>query len=452
MAMGWLDPLECKAARDCLRQGQLEEAARVLLTSKNREHRAVRRLLVEVGRNLVARATREAEADQWELVAKTLEIASQCITLEGEALALQNRALRALAEKKRREERQLEEQVKIREQVSEAKRLASSGEFTLALELLARWETQGGREVTAAIEEIRLSERRFGTAVRACEEAIERGDEGLARHHWNTLRQIAPEAPQVKRLAGELARLAARGSRSAVDRGRPVRGRSEKLLMEGVGIILLGEEVVLGSAREEVHLPILGRIHRRHAVLLRDRQGWQLVACRDKYGEPCLVKVDGHQVSDVCRLADGNVVQLGEDKCRWRFRLPVSGSLTALWEALPDSTGSVVVPSTGETLKRVVFLVDELSVRPYAPAHIVREDLPCRGLILRWEKEGLHWDVEGGSAWAEIPGVTWTSSDRYVYLPSRLIIEAQWDEAERLGRMIAEPRQTEHVTLVFRQC
>jgi len=450
--MGWLDPLECKAARDYLRQGQLEEAARVLLTSKNREHRAVRHLLVEVGQNLVARATREAEMGQWELVAKTLEVASRCVTLEGDALALQNRAMQALAEKKREEERRLEEQAKVREQVSEARRLARSGEFALALELLARWETQGGREVATAIEEIRLSERRFGAAVQACEEAVGQGDEGLARHHWNTLRQIAPEAPQVKRLAGELARLAARGTRVAGDRGRPVRGRSERILMEGVGMILLGQEIVLGAAREEVDLPILGRIHRRHAALLRDKSGWQLVACRDKYGEPCLVKVDGHTVRDVCRLADGNVVQLGEDRCRWRFRLPVGDSLTAVWEALPDSTGSVVVPGTGDTLKRAVFLVDELLVRPYAPAHIIRGDLPCQALILRWEKEGLHWDVEGGSAWAEIPGVTWIASDRCLYLPSRLVINAQWDEAERLGRMMAEPSQPEQVTVVFRQC
>ncbi|MGB9690188.1 hypothetical protein, partial [Thermogutta sp.] len=422
------------------------------LRSKNREHRAVRRLLVEVGQKLMARAFREAEAGQWELVIKTLDIAGQCTALEGEALALQKHAVQALAEKKREQERELEEQAKIHEQVSEARRLAQAGEFTLALELLARWETQGRRELAAAIEEIRLGQRRFEMAVQACEEALERGDEGLARHHWETLREIARQAPQVKQLAGKLASLAARGSHPAVDRARPVQSRSEKMLMEGVGMILLGEEIVVGSSREEVHLPILGRIHRRHAVLLRDRQGWQLVVCRDKYGEPCPVEVDGHNVTDVYRLEDGNVVQLGEDRCRWRFRLPISGSLTALWEALPDSTGSVLVPSTGETVRRAVFFVDELSIRPHAPAHIIRGNLPCQGLILRWEKEGLHWDVQGGSAWAEIPGVTWIASDRCVYLPSRLVIEAQWDEAERLGHMFAERQQLDRVTLIFRQC
>jgi len=451
--MGWLDPLECKVARDYLRQGQLEEAARVLMTSKNCEHRAVRRLLVEVGQQLVAQAAREAEAGQWELAAKTLDTASQCIALEGDALALQNRVAQALAERKRQEEQRLEEQARIRQQVVEAKRLARAGEFALALELLARWETQGLREVGEAIEEIRHWERRFNAALRACEESLERGDAGLARHHWETLREIAPEVPHVKRLARELARLVAQGERlTGGDRGTPVRTRSRRMLVEEVGIVLLGEQVVLGSARDEADLPILGRIHRRHAVALRDRQGWQLVVCRDKNGRPCPVKVDGHEVSDMCRLTDENVVQLGEDKCRWRFRLPVGGSFTAVWEALPNSMGSLVVPSTGQLLKRAIFLVDELSIRPHAPAHFIREDLPCQGLILRWEREGLQWEVQGGSAWAEIPGVTWTSSDRYVYLPSRLIIEAQWDEAERLGRMIAGPQEVEQVAVAFREC
>jgi hypothetical protein len=39
-----------------------------------------------------------------------------------------------------------------------------------------------------------------------------------------------------------------------------------------------------------------------------------------------------------------------------------------------------------------------------------------------------------------------------VYLPSRLVIEAQWDEAERLGHMFAERQELDRVTLIFRQC
>lgn len=446
--MGWFDPIECKAARDYLARGQLKEAARELLTGKNRDHRSVKLLLIEVGRRLIEQAEREADAGLWEASRETLAIAGKCITLEGQALALQQRIEAALAEKRRQAARQAEWLAAANRKLAEARDLVQMGEFGPALQLLEPLQSGGFSGASELAEEIRLITERFKQAITDCENAITAGDEGLARLHWEKVRKLCPKSPEVKRLAADLARMnAARDSK--VRKASPVTSRKQQFVVDEIGLILLSDEIGIGVPNgDNVQLPILGRIHRRHAVLARDRQGWQIVTCRDKYGRACPVRIDGVPVDSAARLKDGNVVQLGDTECLWRFRQPVPGSLTAIWEALPGSLSGILLPE-GKSVRRAILLADQLILGVMPPAHLVNPRLPCESLCLHWHENALHWKVNGGSAIMEIPGVTWQSDDFRVYLPSRLMIDGQWDEAERLGRMLLKSEEQERIVLSF---
>lgn len=446
--MGLLDPVECKAARDYLKQGCPVEAARILLAARNPGHRAVRHLLVEVGRQLVEQARREVGNEQWEAAKNTLELAARCVALDGQGLELRNRVEAALAEQRAKEEAVRREQANLAERFAEAKELVELGEFVAALQILEELRARGIPEAEERVNRVNLLRERFLRAVEECRNAVLVGDGGLARQFWEQAKGLCPKAPEVKRLAAELAKLAG-STRPESHRPIPIRDRSQRLLLGEIAPMVLAEEVALGSPQgEDVQLAILGRVHRRHAILARDRHGWQIVACRDKYGEPCPIRVDGHSVDGVARLHDGNIVQLGNEGCLWRFRLPVQDSLTAIWEALPDSHGDIVCPG-GRLSKFVILFAEELSIRGAAPAHLILPGLPCGRLVLRWQDGGLHWFVEGGSPWMEIPTMTWHREDSQVYVPSRLTIEAELSEVERLGRAFMKEEPKDRMTLAF---
>lgn len=433
--MGWLDPLECKQARDYLQQNQVVDAARVLLGAKHREHRAVTRLLAEVGRRLVEQARRQAEEGLWEAAKETIGLAAQCVALDGPALVLRQQIEEAIAEKRRLQELKEQERLNAAQKAAEAKRLVEAGEFQTALELLQFLASVDAAQAEALTREIRLTADRFDRAVSQCRAAIAAGDRHLARHFWQQAKQLCPHAPLVAQLAGEMARLVVAGDRPT-ERPVLVNDRSQRFVIEHFGVVILADHVAIGSPQAEgVELPLLGRLHRRHAVLVRDRLGWQIMACRDKHGQACFVKVDEVRVESTAPLRDGSVIQLAENGCAWQFRLPVAGSLTAIWEALPGS-GSTVFGVQGESAKRAIFLADELVIGSVGPAHLVLKDFPCSRLILSWTDGGLNWRVEGGECRAEAPGLALMPDDQQVYVPSRLALEPQCSEAERLGRMV----------------
>ncbi|NMC22063.1 MAG: hypothetical protein GYA33_16775 [Thermogutta sp.] len=443
--MAWLDPTECTAARDYLRQGRPLEAAKVLLRSKNRDHRAVRRLLVQVGQELVAQAEGEVEVQAWTAAQATLRLAAECAALDPRGLALQARIDETLAEKERLEQARAQERAKVAAKIEEARRLVALGEFDTALRILTQLPAADARDV---IDEIQLAEGRFGQAVDGCRAAVAAGDAGLARHHWETIKQLSPRCPQLQRLAGEIARLAVQdnGSRGAA---RPVSDRRQRFFLEDQLVLSEGEIAVGAPHDEQVQLPVLGRVHRRHAVLCRDRSGWQIVVCRDRHGRPCPMRVNDEEVEVAARLQNGDRVALGDPDREWVFRLPVPGSWTAIWEAAPDSEGGLFCAS-GYPLKRAVLLADELRVQPVAPAHLVLKNIPCSGVVLRWGSSGLEWATEGGQGRMEAPGITWSPDDHALYLPGQLLIESHWDEAERLGRMLVSPDAGETMALKFR--
>ncbi len=435
--MAWLDPPECVAARDSLERGNPAEAARLLLACRHPQHRAVRELLLEASRRLVEVAEEQFQAGQLEAAEASIQLAARCAAVEARAGALREQIAQALLQKRQHE-------AWLAQQLDQAQQLADAGRLHSALDVLAPLREHAPAARLRVGVEQRLA--RFRRHVEACRECLAAGQAQAAHRHWQKARQIMPEDPQLAELATGIARSTSAAS-PAPGQAVAVRDRGQRLVLDKLVLVVSAGEVCLGTSRAEgVHVPIQGPLHGRHAVFLRDGEGWQLAACRDRHGQPCHVLVNGRRVQSLCRLADGDRVQLGSPLCTWRFRLPVAGSATAVLQPAAGSPPSVWTPA-GNLLSWVALVDEELMLRANHPAHIVLPTLPCKQLLLRWHQGYLHWHVEGGLARLELPGRTVEQLDSRVYLPGRLVIEPDLDEAERLGRAAAGFEPAERLVL-----
>ncbi len=430
--MGWLDPPECNVARHCLETGNVAEAARLLIASKYPDHRAVRGLRLEAGQRLVCLAGQQYEAGNLEAADAAIRLAAECMALEGEALALQQRIAQGLMQKQ-------QHQQWVAAKLANAQQLATAGRFHSALDVLA--PVGGAPEAARLQADIQQLFAQLERHLSQCREALQSGQLEAAYLHWQAAHKLAPQSPEVAELASAVAQARqpeANGHGQAV----AVCDRRQSLVLGGLALVVSAGEVCIGTPRGEgVHVPVYAPLHSRHAVLLRDRQGWQLAACGDRHGRPCRAAVDGRRVESTVRLADGSLLELGERDCKWRFRLPIAGSATAVLEPIAGSCGVVALASG--RIDCVALMEDCLVLRAHHPAHIVLPHLPCKQLRLYWKDGRLLWEVEGGLGRLEVPGRTLAQDDNQVYVPSRLHIEPHLDEAELLGRAAAgcEPGQ-----------
>ncbi len=464
--MLWWDPPECEAAQEALKLGNPAEAARLLLGIKPPQHRKVHSLLVQVGRRLVQQAAQQFTEKAFEAAQASLDLAARCAALDGDALALRQKIAEALEPKRRQEALQRQQEAQKREQearkreqedwackqIAHAQQLAKEGKLHEALDLLmslARhdWEPPLRDKLERARYEVEQRLRGFQRHVEACKKCLEDGQPEAAYRHWEKARAILPDDPQLTVLASTIAR-APSTIRQPAGHAVPINDRAQRLVFDGRALVVSSGQVCLGTPRADgVQVPLQGPLHSRHAVLLRDRHGWQLTACRDGHGKACSVLVGGQKVEGSCRLADGCVVQLGSGGCSFRFRLPVPSSTTAVLEHEPGSRPCVW---TGARLLGCVVLLDqELLVRSSLPAHLVVPELPCKQLVLRWQQKRLIWEVEGGSARVEVPGQTLELAGAQLVLPCRLVIEPQMDEAEWLGRAFAGREPAGELALEF---
>lgn len=424
--MLWLDPQECLAAQDALQRGNPAEAARLLLSSKNPEHRTVRRLLSEAGQRLAEQAQQQFEAGELEAAEACLNLAAQCLPLQGEALACQRKVAQALDQQRRH-------QAWAAEQLERARRLAEGGRLHTALDVL---KPLAALPVATPLRlQVEQQLGSFRRHVEACQQALQADQPEAAHRHWQRAQAISPESPELVELAQKIAR-ALSNVGGAAEKVVAVEDRAQRVQLDSLALVVSTAEVVLGTVRGEgVHVPLYDQLHGRHAVFLRDRHGWQLVPCRDRHGRMCPVWVNGEIAAGACRLADGCLIRLGNGNCVWRFRLPVRQSATAVLE---PAEGSRPCLSVGRgQLQRVVLLDEELWVRPAAPAHLIVPELPCRQFVLRWRQGVLGWEAEGGRVGVELPGRIVDEANRQVFLPCRLVIESRLEEAELLGREAA---------------
>jgi len=427
--MGWLDPIECLKAREYLAEGNLVQAAHVLLSCKTPDHKAVRQLLLEIQRKLLVEAESQYRAGHLEPSWKLVELAKECGELPADVFAFVEELNRALDSERRRKAWQ-------QAQLTEAKKLADAGHLDSAIHVLESLSEMS--EARLLQSELSVRRERFRRTVEACRQCLEQGDLHGARRYWEKARELISDHPEVFALAREIARLSCSDSPwGGGGRSVPITQPSGRFILAREALVILDGEIGIGTPRTPgVKLPLLGRIHSRHAVLFRDRTGWQITPCTDKSGRPCLIWINGEQIGGPRRLASGDEIALGAENLRWRFSLPCEGSLTAVLATSSPASGTIWV-GAGPSLRRAILMAEDLVIRPHQPAHLVVEKLPCSEVRLSWKPRGLCWEVMEGEFVVELPQNTIAAVESVVHIPSCLVVRGNLSEAESLGRMIA---------------
>jgi len=419
--MAILDPIECLQARELIEAGQLAEAVRLLAGGGHREHRAVRRLLLELGPRLVAQANELWAQGALEPAWQAIALAAQCITLEGQALQLQQAIAAARAEALRHQQWQAQ-------RLDDAQRLAAQGHVRTALGKLAAIDHPEADRLRLDIEE-KLA--RFERYLAGARKLLDQGQPHLMRPLLEKAARILPHDPELLRLAHEW--------QTAITPANPL-SRSAALPASCWGFgpwawVVPASEVLLGRPGEPgVQVPLAGGVRARHARILRDAGQYRLIPCLDDHGAPCRVAVNGQPVLQTALLGHGDHIALGQPPCALVFRLPVTGSSTAVLESrLGDP--APVHSGDGDRFSRVVLLDQEMLVSPTRPAHLVLPDLPCRRLVWRCRQGRLELQADGG---------TLASGDLDPQpeacrpaTPGRWLLRSELEEAEILGRAAA---------------
>lgn len=424
--MGWLDPKECMAAEDCLKQGNFIEAAEILLASKSRSQRAARQLLLKINERLVEQAGKVYANGELDAAEIALDYAQRCAALDPKGAALK-------AEIDCLREKQTERLAHRQGRMGEAVHLADEGRVRTAMGIV-QCLTEGtdvGRVKTDLDERL----ERFERYIRETQELLDEGELEVARLKLQHAREIISNDPEVLRLAKAI-RYMMKSVPSATTTGevmaKPVDRRSMTFALAHRALFISRSEVVIGNPRDqEVDIPIQAKIHRRHALLVRNRSHYRVIPF-----ERCNVSVNGTPIQGESALENGDTLEFGQHGCRWVFRLPVAGSGTAVLEHHESTCSGVVTPS-GANFRRVVLVEDYVRIGVLGDVHLRFQYLPCESVDLKWTKCGLIACVKGGTLMAKVGEHTFADRPVSVFLPSELLIESNDDEAERLGRAFA---------------
>ncbi len=441
--MRFLNPIDCEVAQDCLRKGNALEAARILLASKDRTHRCVRSLLLEIGPRL-AEQSRQALADSEAAVAQQLiECASQCVPLAPDHEALRDQI-----------RRQVEEATKDRQwreaRIRQATVWAEEGRLFSAIVLMGPLEDdpEAVRRILDWQERLDRLQRYVGEF----QEYLDRNEPSAAEAVLRKARQLGQAHPQVICMERALAQfradtdglvptaassgMAARPLSAGISAPLDDRGKSFGLSGLSLGHILVVSQpaVLVGTKGADwVQLAMVAPLHRQHALILREpdpaqhRPRYRVVPCAG-----CDVSVRGVPAGDSAVLADGDTVQFGNEHCRWTFRQPVPDSGTAILERAIRSSGCVC-SRDGTEFSMVVLLADRLVIAPPESAracevHLEEPELPARSVHFEWKSECLtvnaEWEEAGGNLFVKSGDGTLDAESEPLLMPCDLGIYA----------------------------
>jgi hypothetical protein len=320
--MGLLDPIVCRQARELIQAGKLVEAVRLLTASPDREHRAARRLLLELHDRLVSQAAELLEAGSLQAAWQAIEHAAQCGNLEGQALDLRLQIAARLEEARRKQQWNAQ-------RLEEARRLADAGRIRTALGKLTPIEHPDAHLLRLEIEE-RLC--RFERYLQQARKLIDDNQPQLARPILQKAARILPHDPALLRLLQQCPEV----QQPLIATPPAPTGQPTCWAFGSWAWVVLGCEVVLGRAGQSgVHVPLSGGLRRRHALVIRDAGHYRLVPCLDSRSTPCPVRVNDQPVEQPVLLRDRDRLVLGEPGCTLIFRLPVGQSSTAVLQSPP---------------------------------------------------------------------------------------------------------------------
>lgn len=418
------NPLECKVAEQCLAQNNPLEAARVLLAAQQPVHRAVRALLLRIGPQLVALGRQAAAEDDVLVAAELLEVAARCGSLSPPDETLR----RQLVE--RRE--QLAQDRQWREQrLDRAAQWARDGRLRSALGLVAPLDAdpeaaRRRRDWQFDLETLERYgqefERHLQANERAAAEAVLAKANQLAPLDPNVwaMRQalqpagvpsdppssVAPaaHAPTASWQAESQVEQPASGGEFVVPCAcRIASGVFEPLVLSGLTAlgdvyVVARPHILIGTPREPgVDLPMSARLHGREALLVREPAGRGVECWRIVPLGAAIVTVCGERVAAPASrtLVDGDILEFETAQCRWRFRLPLADSATAVLDVVRPAAANISLPGQG-SCDFVALVADRLVIATdRTQGHLVQRDLPGR-LTLRPCAAG--WEVESNGA------------------------------------------------------
>ena len=474
--MNLFDPFDCRVARALVAQGQDLDAVRLLSQSPDRTHRAARQLLAVAQPRLIERAKQAANETLWNRAAELLEAAVLCGELSVEAVVLKERVLF--------EQRRLHEQAQRLEQ---ARDWAGQGRVVSALDLLRPLDGNAdaaGREVRADLEE-RLSrgERYLDEAdslldqrlVAAARERLDRARETHANHprlaaleerHRRVLAEQSPlpvtlspptdrgcVAPLVSFIAPtDLAKEVpiACASLRRMASPSPAAHTPPRFLVNDELLVITTEVVVIGNTRGRgVTVPLLANVHSRHALVVRHRGDYQLVALPN-----CPTFINSEPLTGTRLLADGDILQFGPPGCLWRFLRPVPDSATALFESVGSLSSSIPLPGADSRpvhCQRFVMLANELLLTPGEDGHYALPELPAQELRLRSSPTGITLHATDAVVFIECLDGFKRLDGSPLRWPSQLLIRTTLDEAELLRRSLLGQPTPDEMTLTLHE-
>jgi len=438
-----------------MRRGNLLEAAGILLESEDRQHRAVRNLLLEIGPQLGEQA-RQAYSDGEVAVAKELiTCAHKCTPLAPEHEVLRDRILRDCEERsKQREWRD--------GHIRQAAAWAEQGRLCSAIAMIRPLED----DPEAARRRLDWQEKldRLQRYVREFEEFLQRDELAAAEAVLRKARQVGRTNPQVlcmeKAWRRSTSHAGGDGQTQENSGGAglvppscppaPIDDRGKVFGLDGLSIgavLVVPQPVVLvGTASVDwVQLPMAAPLHRQHALILREpNHGDRMSRYRVLPFAGCAVSIGGAVVDDSLTLTDGDVIRFGSDQCQWMFRRPMPNSDTAILERRVGASGCVCTHDETE-FSVVVLLGDRFAVGSEDAAadgdcHLGEPALPARRFCLEWKKQGLgaavEWMENGGALYGNSGDREFDPVKETMLVPCELALYAEllgWDIVHDTG-------------------
>lgn len=458
--LGFQNPVECKAAEQCLSEGNPLAAAQALLGSDQPAHREVRRLMLKTAPLLVREARRLFDAGEWDAAAMWIETAARCAALSPDDEALQ----RAIAA--RRDERQAEQSWR-QQRLRRVDDLGREGRLVSALQHL---EPLGDEpEVARRRLDLRDDVERLTRYAAEFQTYLGEQNWTAAEVVLAKARQLAPREPQVVAMDEQLKAsrppeappiapppfvpvpprddatdeegkaqdestsdwAVAREANSAnsVNDANSAEQRSptpavRTTLLSGLSsyddvLIIPRSTILVGTPKHlSVDLAILGALSSQHALLIceQSRKGparWSVQPLHQ-----AVVTVDGRVVEPgrSQRLENEQIVQFGQTTCRWLFRCPDDRHATAVLEIVRPSP-SRALASGWRGVSTVVLGVGPIVIgRRRERCHLVHRDLPIEQLELAPSLDG--WRVTAQDA----GGTVFLGGEPLSSVPSRPMV------------------------------
>jgi hypothetical protein len=206
--------------------------------------------------------------------------------------------------------------------------------------------------------------------------------------------------------------------------------RSTSFALRGRALVVATPVAVLGSVRNKAaQVPLLGRLHREHAVIARhDRKYW---LTRPPHHDD-LVAVNGADIQSPCALVHGDHITLGahagRGRCELTFLRPDPATTTAV---LRQEKRAVITPS-GDAFDKIVLLDDYLTVGRAETAHLPSPRLACPEVRFTWSDLGRTASAVNGRVYEETPEGDWNDPPTPLIVPCRLIVTGDEGLAEQI--------------------